>query len=198
MVNLGIIDDAIDLLINEDSLRKTWILLIALFGIAGIAIVISYNVIMQSFIGQYLHSQESSIRQIAQSFGIGNNEYLFPFIIFGNNVKTAIITWISSITIIIPILIVSFNGGLVGFVLPSANSNPPLVLFYLFVPHGVIEIPSVTLVASTFILLISKGPVKMYRYSIGILIISVIMLAVAAFIESFITRGIAGFVASII
>lgn len=198
MISLSLIDEAIDLLINEKSLRKTWILLIAIFGIAGIAIVISYNAIMQSFIGQYLQSQESSIRQIAQSFGIGNNEYLLYFIIFGNNAKTALITWISSITIVIPILIVLFNGGLVGFVLPSANSNPPLVLFYLLVPHGVIEIPSVTLVASTFVLLISKGPVKMYRYSLGILIISIIMLAVAAFIETFITRTIAELVASII
>ncbi len=195
---MGIIDDAIDLLINEKSLRRTWITLIALFGIVGIVIIISYNAIMQSFIGQYLQSQESGIRQIAQSFGIGNNYYLLPFIIFGNNVKTAIITWISSITIVIPILIVAVNGGLVGFVLPGAYPNPPLVLFYLLVPHGVIEIPSVTLVASVFILMISKGPTKMYKDSIGILVISAIMLAVAAFIESFLTRTIAGIVASML
>ena len=195
---MGVIDDAIDLLINEKSLRRTWIILIALFGIVGIIIIFSYNTIMQSFIGQYLQSQESGIRQIAQSFEIGNNYYLLPFVIFGNNIKTALITWISSITIIIPILIVAVNGGLVGFVLPAAYSHPPLVLFYLLVPHGVIEIPSVTLVASVFILLISKGPAKMYRDSIGILIMSAIMLAVAAIIESFLTATIAQIIGSLI
>ncbi|AFZ70855.1 uncharacterized membrane protein [Caldisphaera lagunensis DSM 15908] len=195
---MGIIDDAVDLMINEKSLRRTWITLIALFGIVGIIIILSYNAIMQSFVGQYLQSQESGIRQIAQSFGLGNSYYLLPFIIFGNNVKTAIITWVSSLTIVIPILIVAVNGGLVGFVLPGAYPNPPLVLFYLLVPHGVIEIPSVTLVSSVFILLISKGPVKMYKNSIGLLLISAIMLAVAAFIESFLTRTIAEIVASML
>ncbi|MDP8002706.1 MAG: stage II sporulation protein M [Caldisphaera sp.] len=199
---MDILGDAIDTLIEEKNLRKTWILMIIIFGIAGVAIVLSYNYIMNSFIGQYLQSQSSQIKQIAQNFEGGNSIYLLPFVIFGNNIKTAIITWLSSLTIIIPILIVAFNGGLVGFVLPLAlqtqPTEPSLVMFYLLVPHGAIEIPSVTLVASTFILMVNKGPLKMYKSSFGLLILSIILLAVAAVIESFLTRVIASMVYSII
>ncbi|MCE4607719.1 MAG: stage II sporulation protein M [Caldisphaeraceae archaeon] len=155
---------------------------------------------MKSFVGQYLQSQSSQIKEIAKSYG--KNPFLLPFIIFGNNLKTVVLTWAFSITIIVPILIVGFNGGLVGFILPLAlkinPSYPTIVLFYLLVPHGSIEIPAITLVASSFILMVKKGPAGMYKRSLGLLFLSIILLAVAAVIESFITRTLASLVYSIL
>lgn len=90
---------------------------------------------------------QKSIEQISQeTMGLGPLE-LTGFIIF-NNMKTALVGMMSGIYLgIYPILIILFNGYVIGFVGEKAVSNPlnneGIFILWRLLPHGIFEIPAI-------------------------------------------------------
>lgn len=188
---MGLLDDALDELAGDDTYRRAWYLFIAVFGLVAVLVATFYREIISSYLGQYLLNQTQSIRSIV-SFVNTSSPYFYaalPGIIFAKNSLTDIMDFVLMITIVFPIFVIILNGGLVGFVsvytLPIHGNS--LVIFYFLAPHGVIEIPAFSLVASSMILIFRRGLSKAYSIAFSLLALSVLMLVVAALTESSIT-----------
>ncbi|MGC9072114.1 MAG: stage II sporulation protein M [Acidilobus sp.] len=186
---MGLLDDAIDEIAINRRLRLTWYLLIVVFGLSAAFVVAFYKDIMSTALGQYFVNQTQQIRQIASYVNVSTGTYAFlPAIIFAKNSLTDVLVYALLVTLVFPIIVLIFNGGLVGFVsvltLPEHGNS--LVIFYLLAPHGVIEIPAFALTAASMSLL-RKGVGSMYSKGFGLLALSVFMLIVAAIVESTLT-----------
>ncbi|ADL18561.1 hypothetical protein ASAC_0153 [Acidilobus saccharovorans 345-15] len=188
---MGLLDDALDELAGDSTYRRAWYLFIIAFGVVAILVATFYKEIVSSYVGQYLLNQTQSIRSIV-SFVNTSSPYFYaalPGIIFAKNSLTDIMDFVLMITMVFPIFVVVLNGGLVGFVsvytLPIHGSS--LAIFYFLAPHGVIEIPAFSLVASSMVLIFKRGLSKAYSVAFSMLVLSVLLLVVAALMESSVT-----------
>ncbi len=137
---------------------------------------------------------------------LGGRPHLGTFsmflMIFLNNSKTAAIAMLGGIVFgIVPWIIVLFNGFMVGSVSTIAyeaggKGIPQIIL--LLIPHGVIEIPAILLAATAGILFyrnVRRGYSKEgFKLSLKLLGISVVMLFIAALVETFVTPVLGGIV----
>ena len=189
--DLGLLDDAIDEIASDRGLRITWYVMIVVFGLSALLVAMFYNAIISSFTGQLLLNQTQQIRQIAAYVKMTGWTYAaLPIIIFLKNSLTDLLVYSLLVTLVIPVAVLIFNGGLVGFVteLTLPVHGNPLVIFYLLAPHGVIEIPAFTLTAAS-LSLIRRGVGSMYSKGFALLVLSISMLVIAAIVESTLTLG---------
>lgn len=197
---MGLVEDAIDEVASNKYIRYVWYLLILGLGITAIAVSALYNYIVSSPLGSYLLNELGSLRNTVGFVNTTAYSYaLLPEVIYLNNSRVDLINFVLLLTMVIPVVIIDvLNGGLVGFVsmyrLPALKNA--LVVFYLLSPHGVVEIPAFALVASS-IVTIKYGVRRMYYIAFALLLMSLLMLFVAALVESTITPLAGGLVQSL-
>jgi stage II sporulation protein M len=191
VIGMGFLDDAVDEIAQDSLYRRAWYAFIVLFGVVAMLVATFYNKIVSGYLGQYLLNETQSIRSIA-SFANTSGPYFYaalPGIIFAKNSLTDIIDYALLITIVFPFFVIVLNGGLVGFV--SVYTLPlhgnALAIFYFLAPHGVIEIPAFSLVASSMVLFFKRGIGRTYALAFSLLVLSVLLLVVAAIMESSVT-----------
>ncbi len=186
---MGLLDEAVSEIASNRGLRLTWYAVILIFGVMAVLTVVFYNSLTSSYLGQSLLNETQHLRQIASYVNVTPYLYpLLPVIIFAKNSLTDLLAYVFLVTVIIPIGIIAFNGGLVGFVTVFAlpQHGNALVEFYLLAPHGVIEIPAFSLTVAS-ISLLRRGVGDMYVKGFALLLMSLLMLVIAAIFESSVT-----------
>ncbi|MEM1712421.1 MAG: stage II sporulation protein M, partial [Acidilobaceae archaeon] len=86
--------------------------------------------------------------------------------------------------------VLAFNGAIVGFIISLTNINMGLsypAIFILLAPHGIIEVPALALVSSVFIAFFIGGLKLFISILPRVIVTSLIMIFVAAIIESTVT-----------
>jgi len=184
----------------DTSFLKAWVVFLILFYIASLLGASVYLLLPEDLRVRI----ESWIREYYEpSVGL-NPVTLFLFILVNNSV-VVILTWLLSITIVFPIVVIAVNGFIVGFVVPfairageSLGSNMDYItLFLTIAPHGVIEVPAIALVSSAFIIAFTRGFGKFLSSMPGILVVALAMILVAAAVESTISL-LLGFIAQVV
>ncbi|AAL81757.1 sporulation protein [Pyrococcus furiosus DSM 3638] len=183
------------------NVKKVFVILISVF---------LFGTFVGALIGYYNPKvSEEAVRGIKEILGGGNNFLLnSPFkmfvFIFLNNTRVAILSALLGIAFgIVPLLIMFFNGLVVGVVVVHVSRSLPITKVLLsIVPHGIIEIPALALAGTAGILWFSeilhgKGSFGArvqigFKKMLRILGISIVLLLIAAFIEAFITPKLAG------
>ena len=193
---MGLLDEAVTEIASNRGLRITWYAVIVLFGVMAVLVVAFYNNLMSGYVGQYLLNETQQLKQLAGYVNVTPYLYaLLPLLIFVKNSITDLLAYVFLITFIVPIGIIAFNGGLVGFVtaFTMPQHSNALVEFYLLAPHGVIEIPAFSLTVASMAL-IRKGVGNMYVRGFELFLMSLLMLAVAAIFESSVTIAVGSLV----
>ena len=123
---------------------------------------------------------------------------IFSFIFFNNTTIDGILLLSFFLVGLVPLIILTGNGLMIGIVLGAFSQEEPLIrIAALIVPHGLLEIPSFLLAAATswwlsvkmFQTLFSRqpfGPPLLFAIKIFFFLIIPLNL-VAAFIETYIT-----------
>ncbi len=160
-----------------------------------------------------LHPMLSSLEQKAALMRQETANQLMVSL-FNNNLIVSLMMLLGGFILgILPVIYVFLNGALVGYVISTVSSvshlNPFLVFLAGVLPHGIFEIPAY-LIASAFGLRITKVMVKtivrsvrgdtqeldpmspnswraLFRDSVAVVLYVVILLVIAAFIESHVT-----------
>ncbi len=145
---------------------------------------------------EFVRELSKELRPIMESLSI--NPLIAALLIFINNLRVALISFFLGPTLLIPILVLFTNGYVLGTYLTYSPYTPTYNLL-LILPHGALELPAILMSASLgtslSLALISKYLmrrrdiavrqllVKYVKYLIPITLI----LAIAAFVEVFIT-----------
>ncbi len=170
----------------DPYIYKAWMFLTGLFGVILMIASSAYPL--------YSGLVESLMRELMGKMPSGdlNPLLLFPFIVVNNSI-VIIVTLLFSFTIIVPFLVIAVNGVVVGFLSAYvANMGYKyLTIFAYIAPHGVIEVPAVALAASSFIVVFTRGLGKLPENAVSIFIIALIMILVAALVESTVTLALA-------
>ncbi len=208
----GFFDDAINIALDKRTLVGG-LVMIFVFTISYILIILvlnnqnlASNPQVERLLNE-LNSQRSGLQNLSL-----NPLILFAYI-FARNTLVSIIIYLFSITIIIPLSIMSFNGMLVGIVVHFIFTTPQIHLaeiqahithtdiillsYASLAPHGMLEIPSISLVAATiawfFKPLKGKNPLSSaLKAGSRLLTLTILNLLVSALVEAFITLAIAG------
>ncbi|CAM3577435.1 stage II sporulation protein M [Marinicrinis lubricantis] len=153
---------------------------------------------------ELLTPQLEQIKQLAEEVSQADNaeHVLFGVIVINNAVKAVMVVYLGILLGIYPILFTLLNGMMIGYVyeLTEAGTGDALSLFLKgIVPHGVIEIPAILLASAYGIrfgvagitALFNKGKGKaladLFRVSIPLGALLVILLLIAAVIEAYVT-----------
>jgi len=171
----------------DASFLKAWVVFLILFYIASLLGASAYlllpedlRVRVESWVMEYYEPS------------VGLNPVILFLIILVNNSVVVILTWLLSVTIVFPIVVIAVNGLIVGFVVPfairageSLGFNVDYItLFLTLAPHGVIEVPAIALVSSAFIIAFTRGFREFLSSMPGVLIVALAMILVAAAVES--------------
>ncbi len=183
---MSLLDEVIDYIVSSRELRLAWYLLVAAMGAIAVATAAAYPEIARTALGRMLLN---AINEIRQEFGTVNvDSYYALALIFSHNAAVDVVDYSLLALLVTPAIYAVINGLLVGLVvvymLPVHGSA--LVEFYLLAPHGVIEVPAFALVGAS-VALIRKGLGQVYYVGLKLLVLSLILLAIAATIESSIT-----------
>ena len=183
-----------DLILDRNLVYST-ILFILLFSIIMLVEPGIHDAIKRTLIGQVIDRALEQMREeFTDTSGVPPAQY-FMFLagrIYIQNLSVSAILSATAFTLIAPFIILSFNGLIVGYVLTEQLLNPagPLSsvhsLAAVIMPHGAIEIPAIALVAGTSIKILD-GLRAVFRYAIKALLLSAILLLIAALTEAFIT-----------
>ena len=209
----GFIDEAIDFALDRRTLIGG-LLMIIVFTLSFVAIVTILNAPavanspqMKGLLNR-LENEKSGLENLSM-----NPVFLFAYI-FVRNSLVSILIYIFSVTILIPLIIMSFNGMLVGLIvhlllsqtqihvaLASIQATPShaslvLLSYVALAPHGMLEIPSISLVAATTAWLLKPIPNKnpfssALKAGSRLLTLTILNLLVSAFVEAFITLTLA-------
>ena len=186
---MGLLDEAVDEIAGDPELRRAWYLMIILFGALAVAVSAAYGYITKTYAGQVLLNELQQLKEVVEYTNSSNVPFVTLFaVIFANNSLKDVLDYALLVTLVFPFLFLALNGALVGFVAQYALPlhGTAVAIFYYLVPHGVIEIPAFSLVAASFVL-IRRGVGVMYEKAFALLALSVLMLLVAAAVESGIT-----------
>jgi uncharacterized membrane protein SpoIIM required for sporulation len=179
--------------ILERSFVITWISLVTLFYIATLGGSLLYHAAPETikeqivlWINEYYISRVPSLTL---------NPIVFFMVVLINNTVVAIVAWLLSITVVVPLLTMLVNGLLVGFIVSlvaslggAAGGGYNYLSLYLFLaPHGIIEIPAIALASSSFAIALTRGFKRFISSLPSVLILALIMIAIAAIVESTIT-----------
>lgn len=139
-----------------------------------------------------------AVKELAERL-ITQNPAELAWRIFFNNARAVLVVALLSPLVLAPGLTVFANGVILGIALAyAAEAHSWLAAIISIAPHGVIEVPAfiyASVVSTTFGLtlwrkLLRKGGVQLSEASLNLakgLLISITLLAVAAFVEAFIT-----------
>ncbi len=187
--------------------QKTIVVVIVLILIfaAFMAIPILDPSVLDSLMGEMAKSQTQEIDSI-----LNYSLFILPAIIYLRNLSVALILVLTSITVVIPLFIIALNGMIVSAIIMGmldslltanvlANVTPGGLSVFIvssLAPHGMIEIPTITISAST-IAILPRGLGRLAKSAKGVLYIASANLLAAAIIESTITLILALFVAAL-
>ncbi len=135
---------------------------------------------------------ESFSEEVASRFS-GLDPFSLALLIFINNLSTAALVYVLSMLYVLPgMLLIAFNGYLIGSVVSYAlevEGLSPKIVIAALAPHGVVEIPAFLAASSggIYYLLRAKGVKERLVKGLSLMIMVAILLAVAALIEAFIT-----------
>ena len=188
----GLLRDSINYLIRDEGLVKAWLLITLLFGALTTLFAGTYQAIMDRF-GLARELTERSIERMEELSRLASVVPL-PLLILGNNAVVATIEALSSITIVAPIIIIAFNSWILGSLVGSILSGGELIdglegpiaaltTFMSLAPHGVVEVPAMTLVAAS-VAKLRLGPKSVLKTALKLLPVSLLMLLIAAIVES--------------
>jgi len=174
----------------------TSVALLALFIVSGLIPLALGDRIAESWVGEQLNDQLEQLGEAADEGGFMG----LTAKIFINNLKVSVILATLYFTIIVPIFVVVLNGMILGF-LPatglldslasalglSSSRGIALVYYAGLVPHGLLELTTILLIAS----LIStglRGGLSRIAARIGSrLVMAAVNLVVAAAVETIVT-----------
>jgi len=184
------------------AIRKTLVFVTILFILGIVAGWYSTG-----SLSEIINQQMGGIRDISETLSKSASPKwsFFVFIFFNNSIKAVVMIFLGLFVGVLPILFLLINGMVVGYLVHSSmeqgNSLFDLVVKGLL-PHGIIEIPAI-IIACAFglqmgLLVFSslggsgKGELKrrwreMFRRSLTASVWIVILLFVAAIIESTVT-----------
>ena len=175
---------------------RDWILSTAIIVVVMVAVSAAYPAIAESSVGDAIRRQ---LEQLVEKAGGGPlNPLSLMALIILNNVRVALIMALSSPTLVLPVMIEAFQGAAVGYMIsavlhgdylaPSVGVQlTPLLIHYGLVPHGVVEIPAISLVVAPLIGVGRHGLKKAVVYSLSLLPLTIAMLIVAGVVESTVT-----------
>ncbi|RAP73194.1 stage II sporulation protein M [Paenibacillus montanisoli] len=181
-----------------------------IFLLAGI-VVGATNPALEAFI----NSQMSGLRQIAQNINESSNPtlYLMLFIFFNNAIKAILVMYIGSLFGIVPIVFLAINGMMLGYLINKMAEQGSAELFTIVVkgllPHGIIELAAIVIACAyglRFGRMMLKGLGTLFTRRSGwgqeleqyvlrtlpVMVLIVIMLIIAAVIESTVTVWLLG------
>ncbi len=203
---MGFIEKAVDDLLN----RRTFIvstLFIAVFIAAALFALGFSSEIMSSSLGQTLKEQVKELKEAP------TNPLILVFFIFIHNVQVSILISLLYFTFIVPVVIIIFNGLNVGLLLagafgslsfenlgvgPISPGDEALLSYSLLAPHGILEVPTISLVAA----LIARGFKGGFRGVAGAIarriLVAIVNLIMAAIAETTVTIGVAIIVALLV
>jgi len=145
--------------------------------------------------GRFIDEVVRELRPIIE--GLAINPLITALLIFLNNLRVSLISFLTGPTLVVPLAIIYFNGYVVGAFL-NYPSRPLIHNLILLMPHGVLELPAILLSASLGTTL-SLAMIHKYMFkadvSVSRLLIShsrhlaliALLLAIAALVEVFIT-----------
>ncbi|MEC0243975.1 stage II sporulation protein M [Paenibacillus dokdonensis] len=184
------------------AIRKTLVFVTILFILGIVAGWYSTG-----SLSEIINQQMGGIRDISEALSKSTSPKwsFFVFIFFNNSIKAVVMIFLGLFVGVLPILFLLINGMVVGYLVHSSmeqgNSLFDLVVKGLL-PHGIIEIPAI-IIACAFglqmgLLVLSslggsgKGELKrrwreMFRRTLTASVWIVILLFVAAIIESTVT-----------
>ena len=134
-----------------------------------------------------------SFAETVRSEFAGLDPFAQVLFIFVSNMITTMLVYLLSLAVIVPgILLIIFNGYLVGAVVSFAVNEAGLTLLQalaLIVPHGSIEIPAFLGAASSGIYCFFKCRSISYfvRFTVKVMVVIAVLLMAAAVVEVFIT-----------
>lgn len=175
--------DWVDEVLLDDALLWGALLGITIFSLATLIYPLAPGIIPE----EMLQSSTSQLENIVEKF-----KYMLPLIIFLNNTLVALRDLLLSVTIVLPLLDVVYNGLLVGYIVVDVLMNGGLPVGPLFVlgtlaPHGALEIGAIAVAASTGLNLLRRPRLPFRRVLKRNLYLSVSLLLVAALAEVFVT-----------
>jgi len=186
------------IILDEAFVRRALIVMVAFFIVPLFAGIIFWEPLSTTIIGKYVEESAKNVRETATSF-TGAAYILLPLVIFARNALVAVVNAVLSPLLVVPPLILATNGLIVGFVIKTASGSilsahlagggVGLVVAAALSPHGAIEIPAISISASTIFYFIDfiKGRRPFGEALKRNLLLAVTMLAFSALIETFIT-----------
>jgi len=189
--NPGIVEQ----LVADEKLPGRVLVFLLLFGAVMALTVVSYDVFRDTLMGQIV---EDNVEELTGFLDFPM--YVLPLLIFVNNAIVAITVTFLSVTLIWPLISITMNGAVVGYVVASTltgdllGSPLPLdmarmarYIFAVLTPHGSVEIPAIALAASTAFYVVDKvrgEPVSLGQVFKRNLVATLLMLAAAAILET--------------
>ncbi len=175
------------MLLYDYRFLRMWIAVILLFNVTSIVTAVLYDNIRDSLFSQELLNKFEDIA------GGSFNPFLMSLQIFVNNIFVTLVSALLSITLILPLFIIAINGAAVGFIssyalygVENTIFSTPYLIFYSLITHGSIEVPALSIIATTA-LLAGRNLNTIIRSVASVLPIPVVMLLIAAIIESTLT-----------
>jgi len=182
-----------DFLGENARLIASFILLFMLFIPIGVVCYHAYPSI-SSLVIQYTKMKASKTAALA-----ANKPVLRALLIFRNNAKVVATMVSLGITGIVPVAIIAGNGLVLGMIVEyvRASGLGITAVILSIVPHGIIEVPGICIAAAggfRWFLEIVKGKgsfserlVRGLRSAVVGFLISLLLLAIAALVEAYIT-----------
>lgn len=141
------------------------------------------------------YPSESLLEVLMASFGgiaeRAGSPLELAFIIYVNNLVTGIIIMVSSLLVVPGLLLVAFNGYVLGLVAwwASREGLGLAALLAGILPHGVVELPAVLLASSAglYCVFTCRSVDAAMRVLGGAALFLAVALLIAAFIEAFVT-----------
>ena len=178
-------------LVEEIIDRKTVVTAVSLIVLLTVSSLIGYlyaDRIVESAAGDIIKGQIEGLKKAGESVSIA------PIVIFLNNIQVSFIVALLYPTYIIPLTIIVLNGLILGLlprgilgiqlaeVLKDLSPGDRAFLYYgMLVPHGILEIPTIALVASLIATGFNRGILRRIARR---LLMAAINLAVAALVET--------------
>lgn len=188
-----------------DHLKKMKFYLLAavLIFAGGIVMGMSSNVF-----AAYLDQQLEGIGKLAETIRQKEHPqiWFFALIFFNNAIKSIVIIYLGAVFGVLPVLFLAVNGMILGYLFSKAlaiQENLFQLIVQGILPHGIIEIPAIIIACAygmKFGMLMSRGIFSLIqptarsawgeeighflRMTVPLMIVLVMMLFVAAVIES--------------
>ncbi|MEN3000195.1 MAG: stage II sporulation protein M [Acidilobaceae archaeon] len=171
-------------LVLDRAFVYAWIGLTALFGLSATlssALYFSYGGQFGDLVEGLVAERVELLEELPLPQGL-----LF-LAIFSNNATIALLSAALSFLLVVPLLVIMLNGALVGFLLSATSVEasslglPSAAAYFLLVPHGVLEVPALSLASSAFVGLL--GGRRYVRFVVASSLLALTMLLCAALVE---------------